>query len=105
MNTIQNIFRAIAKRFSYGEKLHPAHDWFALISIATLLFVASIGWNILLFRHFQTQKVSDVGSTTPAQITITDSIPQVQEIFKDRATEEGNYQQTYHFVDPSLPGS
>jgi hypothetical protein len=105
MKTFLNTLQSIFKRFTYGEKLHPAHDWFALISLAAILFAVSIGWNILLFRNFQTQKVTHSATTTPAQVTIGNSIPQIQEIFKNRATEEVNYQQVYHFVDPSLPGS
>lgn len=105
MKTIRKILSHISKLISYGENIRPARDWFILIVLAALFFVLSIGWNILLFRNFQTQKVSGVASTTPEQQNIGDSIPQIQNIFKDRATEEINYQQNYHFVDPSLPGS
>ncbi len=105
MKTIRKILGRIAKIFSYGENIRPARDWFILITTVAILFAVSIGWNILLFRHFKIQKVANVAATTPAQQDIGDSIPQIQSIFKDRATEEVNYQQNYHFVDPSLPGS
>ena len=102
---VQKILARIKKALSYGDRLHPERDWLMLISIAGILFVASIGWNVLLFFQFQNGKNVTAQTAPQVQKSLGDSISQVQDLFQSHAAEEVNYQQTYHFVDPSLPGS
>ena len=105
MKYISKILDGLKKMFVYGERIRPVRDWLIVLQIALLLLALSVGWNVFLFNQFQDAK-SATSSTTPQAInTIGDSILQIQSIFQQRATEEGNYQKTYHFVDPSLPGA
>jgi hypothetical protein len=76
-----------------------------LVGIGFVLLLASVGWNIWLF--VQLQNGQSIGSTTTSQQNpaTTISVTGVQNVFKQRATQESNYQKNYHFVDPSVPGS
>ncbi len=91
--------------FSYGERIKPTRDWLVLASIALILFILSIGWNVWLFSQLENGKsLSSSGPTAPVP-SAANSVNAVQSLFQKRATEENNYQTIYHFVDPSLPGS
>ncbi len=97
---------SLKKLFSYGERIRPVRDWFVLLGIAAILFVLGVLWEIALFYQLQTQKQVATPTVTQAQADdIQTEITQVQALFQKRAAEEHNYQQLYHFVDPSLPGS
>lgn len=105
MKNIYLILDSLKKMMVYGERIRPVRDWLTLLLAAIVLLVMGIGWNVFLFNEFQNVK-SATSSTTPQTLNMVgDSITQIQSIFQQRATEEGNYQKTYHFVDPSLPGA
>jgi hypothetical protein len=93
------------KVFAYGDRIHPARDWFTVLIIALLLLIASVGWNFYLFNQFQNAKAAANVTEANTAAGVGDSVTQVQTIFQQRATEEQNYQKNYSFVDPSLPGS
>ena len=94
----------LKKTFAYGDRLRPTRDWFVLLAAAGVLLLASMAWNVFLFNELQNGKAL---GTTSAQVSkpSTPSVVHAQDIFKQRASEEGNYQTLYHFVDPSLPSS
>jgi hypothetical protein len=96
--------RSFKKPFSYGERINPTRDWHAVLSIALVLFLLGVAWNAFLFYELAQGK--NLGATlTPPQEVVGNSIDSVQALFQQRATEEQNYQSSYHFVDPSAPGS
>jgi hypothetical protein len=98
-------FAKLKKVFSYGERIRPARDWYLLLSIAGILLVIGVVWNVFLFNELENGK--SLQSSIPAQShpIANSSITAVQAVFQKRATEENNYQNVYHFVDPSVPGS
>jgi cytoskeletal protein RodZ len=91
--------------FRYAGRARPERDWLTLLLTAFVLLLVSVGWNIWFFINLgnaeTVSSVSPVTETTSSAAEITN----VQSIFKTRATEQNNYQQSYTFVDPSLPGS
>ncbi|MBA3789188.1 hypothetical protein H0X32_02210 [Patescibacteria group bacterium] len=98
LSTVTRIFR-------YGDRIHPSRDWFVLLAFALLLLVISIGFNVWLFMQIAGGKSIVSDTSVPHVASSTTSVTDVQNVFKGRASEETNYQHTYHFVDPSLPGS
>jgi len=98
-------FSKYSQFFHYGDRVRPTRDWFVLITIAFVLLLVSVGWNIWIFVELangQSLGPVPVARHTPIP---TISVTSVQEVFKERAAEETNYQNNYHFVDPSAPGS
>jgi hypothetical protein len=93
------------RSFRYGGPLNPERDWFVLLGIALLVLLASIAWNVWFFISLAHGESATPAITTPHTTSSASSVTNIQEIFQARATEQNNYQQTYHFVDPSLSGS
>ncbi len=92
----------LLRTFRYTGKLRPERDWLALLSVAILLLLASIAWNIWFFINLTTSENSaPVAAVAHSTTSSSASVSNVQEVFKARATEQNNYQQTYTFVDPS----
>lgn len=99
MKSISNLIRSITRALSYGSRLRPTRDWLVLLSLFTLLLIASVGWNLIQFtRVAQGEKIGNVEATAPAQI----QVGTVQDLFKKRAEERVRFQSQYRFVDPSL---
>ncbi len=90
--------------FRYGDQLKPVRDWLVLLGITSLLLILSVVWNIWLFVNSENIKAINT-ATLLDQSTASGSIPPVQAVFQERATQETDYQHTYQFVDPSLPNS
>ena len=88
--------------FRYTGRLRPERDWLTLLSILVVLLFASIGWNVWFFIALANGKNTAPENTAPHTVSSAASVTNVQNVFKARATEQTNYQQTYHFVDPSL---
>jgi hypothetical protein len=105
MKNIFTILNSLKKLFAYGDRVHPARDWFVLLISAMLLLIASVGWNVYLFNQFQNEKGTADATQAKTSAGVGDSITQAQAIFQQRATEEQNYQKNYSFVDPSRSGS
>jgi len=95
---------SLKKFFSYGDRIHPARDWYVLLVITVLFLLIGIAANVYLFEELVNGKNLGAATTVPHQ-AVGDSVTAVQTLFQERATEENNYQSTYHFVDPSLSGS
>ena len=96
---------SVKKVFAYGDQIRPARDWFILLTTVFILFLVSIAWNIFLFNQFQNVQSAVTVAAPQASQSIAPTITKVQTLFQQRATEETNYQQNYHFVDPSTAGS
>jgi uncharacterized iron-regulated membrane protein len=96
---------SLKKMFAYGDRIRPARDWFVLLTVFIFLLLVGIAWNVFLFTQFANEVTTNAATAAPAQLNASSSIVKVQTIFQQRATEENNYQQNYHFVDPSTPGS
>jgi hypothetical protein len=87
-----------ANPFKYGERLNPARDWLALVSVAAILLVASIGWNVWLFLRVTNGDA--IGTATDTRSLNPASIDSVDVLFQKRAATETDYKNA-HFVDPS----
>jgi hypothetical protein len=87
------------RKASYGERLRPERDWLLLLAGAGLLLVASIVWNLWLFRSVGEGAVIGAGAA-PAAFDAT-PIQSVRAVFDSRAREEARYAGDLHFVDPS----
>ncbi len=96
--------RSLKKIFAYGTRLKATRDWLLLLSITGILLVICTLWNVYIFSELANGKIIGASTTTPATAAPV-SVTHAQDIFKQRALEEGNYQSLYHFVDPSLPSS
>jgi hypothetical protein len=83
-----------------GDRRKPSRDWLILLTLAFLILIASIGWNVWAFVRITNGEVS--GSTTTStngpDISI---VEQVRGVFVERAAEEQRYRTEYRFVDPS----
>lgn len=89
---------------SHDDAVHPARDWFIMLAVVLAVLIASGAWNLWLFYQIMSGK--SLGGavheeTQQAKIQVQD----VQDVFKNRAAERANYQNTYTFVDPSALGS
>ncbi|MDB5265368.1 MAG: hypothetical protein JWM39_81 [Parcubacteria group bacterium] len=71
-----------------------------LVAIATVLLIASIGWNVWLFLRVTNGDA--IGTATVQQSLNPASIDSVNTLFQSRAATETNYKNS-HFVDPSNP--
>lgn len=83
-----------------GDRRKPSRDWFLLLSIAFLILIASIGWNVWTFIRITNGEAVGVASsgTKGPDIGI---VEQVRAVFASRAAEEQRYRNEYRFVDPS----
>jgi hypothetical protein len=96
-------FSGVGKGLAYGSRIMPERDWLRLVSVAILLFIASLGFNFWYFTYLTSGGAIGVTSTAPA--VAPPSVDGVQKIFQNRAAEQARYQSGYTFVDPSVPGS
>ena len=88
--------------FRYSGQLRPERDWLVLLSVAFVVLLVSIAWNVWFFIGVTNNENVAPVITTPHTVSSAAAVTNVQNIFKARATEQNNYQRTYHFVDPSL---
>ena len=83
-----------------GDKKRPSRDWLVLLTLALLLLILSIGWNVWTFIRVTSGEV--VGDTAPSITGPNISIlEQVREVFTARKAEEQRYFTEYRFVDPN----
>jgi len=86
----------------YGDRPEPYRDWFVLLGVCILLFIASFAFNVWLFLRIASG--ASLGGTPPAPASgAFNAVPleTVQTLFNDRAAEAKRYQGQYPFVDPS----
>ena len=105
MKNLTEFLGSFKKYFVYGARIRPTRDWFVMLLVTLVLLVVSVGWNVFMFTQFENGKSTTQTTPLAQEQGVGDAVAQVQALFQQRATEEGNYQRTYHFVDPSLPGS
>jgi hypothetical protein len=92
-------------RLRYGDTLRPGRDWFVVIGIAVIVLIASIALNVWFFISLANSENAAPAVTTAHTTSSAGAVTDVQNIFQERATQQTDYQQTYHFVDPSVSGS
>ncbi|MDP3402503.1 MAG: hypothetical protein Q8S35_00915 [bacterium] len=91
----------ILKKFSYGNYVHPARDWFYLLVAMTVLVALSIGWNLWLLKSVE--KGGIIGDENAVVESFDEApIESVRAVFEERRAEQLRYRQEYRFVDPSL---
>ena len=88
--------------FRYTGRLRPERDWLVLLSFAFVVLLVSIAWNVWFFIGLANGENTAPATTAPHTVSSAAAVTNVQNVFKARATEQNNYQQTYHFVEPSL---
>jgi hypothetical protein len=84
----------------YGERPTPFRDWLLLISICSILLIASITWNTLFFIKATTGELVLEAPVTQKEPEIT-LIERVHTLFAAREAEEKRYRTEYTFIDPS----
>lgn len=89
----------LLKRFSYGDALRPARDWYYLLLLVILLVALSAGWNAWLFRSVMQGDV--IGDPQAPAAFDAAPIESVRQVFVERAEERERYRTEYRFVDPS----
>ncbi len=78
----------------------PDRDWGLLIVAALFVTLVTFGASAALYLHVKDgTAVLSQGKTVP--VPSVETFDAAQKVFGARATEETNYQTTYHFVDPS----
>ncbi|MES2994465.1 MAG: hypothetical protein V4681_00270 [Patescibacteria group bacterium] len=86
--------------FARNGRRRPIRDWFSLLTIAFIVLLASVAWNVWMFMRVTSgQLVGD--AVIEAQAPDVSALEAVQGIFASRAAEEARYRSEYHFVDPS----
>ena len=105
MKQILDYLASYKKFFTYGDQIKPMRDWFLVLGISCGVLLLSVAWNVFLFHQLESAKSAVVQQEAVTQPGLGDAVTQIQSIFQDRATEEGNYEKLYHFVDPSQPGA
>ncbi|HEX8946618.1 MAG TPA: hypothetical protein VF829_00155 [Candidatus Paceibacterota bacterium] len=90
------------RRFIYGTRLRPARDWFVLIVATSILLVASVAWNVFVFRTTITDQATVGVPVRAGQSVNRTTLQRMQQIFNARAIEQEKYQTgAYVFRDPS----
>jgi hypothetical protein len=98
MKSILSKLSGLMHIFRYGDRLHPARDWFILLGLAALVLIASFTWHALLFVHVTNGEA--IGTATSTASLNPTSIDSVTTLFEKRAQAETMYKNG-HFVDPS----
>lgn len=101
---ISRIVSSLPRTVAYGERIRPTRDWFVLLSIASLLVVVSVVWNVFLLVRIERGEAIDGSTPTPTAFD-NKPIEAVKQVFLERAEEERRFRQEYRFVDPSRSGS
>lgn len=91
--------------FRYTGRLRPERDWLTLLGVMFVLLLVSIAWNVWFSINLANGENTAPPSTAVQTVSSASAVTNVQNVFKARATEQNDYQQTYHFVDPSVSGS
>jgi hypothetical protein len=100
MTSLTEIEKRALSTFTYGERLNPVRDWLALVAVAFVLFLASIGVNVWIYeRVSHGESVGASGSVSSTSDTAP--IDAAEALFKKRAAEAEKYKSAYQFVDPS----
>ena len=100
---IKKFLAPIRMFFHYGETLHPARDWFVIISISAIILGVSVGWNSVTFLEL-TRTETPLEAVTAISSSNT-AVKDARVLFYSRAAEEEKYKSgTYRFVDPSQIG-
>lgn len=100
MTSFDDIEKQVLSHVEYGEDIRPVRDWLVLLSIAGVMLVASIGWNVWLYIRVVNGEGFGSSVTNSSGLN-TAALDGAQAVFQKRATEEENYRGAYHFVDPS----
>lgn len=94
--SLKNLFT----RKHIETRVHPARDWYLMVTICLVLLVAGVIWNVWVFFQIANGK-SLQAITKQTGATALHTVTNVQNVFKSRAAERANYENTYTFVDPS----
>lgn len=87
---------------SYGTRLRPARDWWIIIIIGSLLILASVVWNVVLFQRVSEGEMLGKEGTQSKTILDKNEVEAIIQAFTDRAAEATKYNNgTYRFIDPS----
>ena len=89
----------ILKKFSYGQDIHPARDWFVLLFVTVTLLIVSVLWNFWLLKSVE--EGGTIGNEAPPPAFDAAPIESVRTLFEARAEEKTRFRQEYQFVDPS----
>lgn len=99
---MNQLFKTVLSKFTYGEHVHPERDWFTLLTLSFMVLVVGVVWNTWLFNDVSSGGVlSGSATSTPPAFSKT-SLQAVQKVFSDRAALEAQYVAGVKtFTDPS----
>ncbi len=101
-NTMNYLKKLMAKvKLPAGLRgMQPARDWFIMLTLAFLLIIGSVVWNVLFFTSALNDEVAALETTTPVSATQS-ALPALEAAFAERAQTAARYQGA-SFVDPSI---
>ncbi|MCX6788013.1 MAG: hypothetical protein NT108_02515 [Candidatus Kaiserbacteria bacterium] len=80
----------------------PARDWFAVLTLASILLAGIIVWNIWAFDTVANGGVIGPAVTIAPPIFSSASLELVHQVFETHAMEESKFKTgSYRYVDPS----
>lgn len=91
--------RTPLRSFSYGPQLRPMRDWFVLLTLAGILLLASVLWNVWYLWQVEEAAIAEL---SPAEARF-DAAPveSLRTVFEERAAALERYRSGSGFVDPS----
>jgi hypothetical protein len=100
MTSLTDIEQRTLHLVEYGKQLNPARDWLVLLIISGVLLIASAVVNIFIFVGVRNGP-GEATLTSGAPTIDANTVSSIEAVFKKRASEQGNYEHVYEFVDPS----
>jgi hypothetical protein len=91
------------KRLRTGATYDPVRDWLALITLAAILLIGIIIWNVWTFETVANGG-SLAGAPQAGTPTLFDrsSLDSIHKVFEKRASEAAKYETgVYRYTDPS----
>ncbi len=86
----------------YGNRLRPVRDWLILVSVATVVLIVGVVWNIIEFKSSVSEQ-SSVINTNMRNVVNMATVEKVQKTFVNRDKMRNRYENGfYYFEDPSL---
>lgn len=83
----------------YGERTHPARDWFLLVGLLAVALVAIVAWSVLFFLSAVEREVA--AARPEAAAVDAQALEEVRALFERRANETERFRSEYQFIDPS----
>jgi hypothetical protein len=99
---MSNPFEKVMSRLRGAAPRDPSRDWLILLSLAFIILMSLIAWNVWAFDTIASGGVIGPKATSTPAAFNRSSIDTIRTIFEKRAAEEAKYVTgAYRFADPS----